>query len=550
MTDTVTLPRLWRTVRHLKPGQLYRRAWRALRRPAIDLAPAPPVRPGAGRRWTEPSRRLPSLVGPTEFDLLGTSGDLDALGWDDPAMDRLWRYHLHYFDDLNAEGARDRAGWHEALIARWIADNPPDAGTGWEPFPCSLRIVNWIKWARGGGTLSPQAIHSLAVQTRCLAKRLEYHLLGNHIVANAKALIFAGCFFAGPESAAWRHRGLAILDAQLREQILADGGHFELSPMYHSLVLEDLLDLIGLFRAHPDAVPARWRRQIDTWPQRIEAMRRWLDAMCHPDGEIAFFNDAAFAMAPAPAQLEAHARRLRLGCASAPRSPLVRLRASGHLRLASGPLLALIDVARVGPDHQPGHAHADTLSFELSVAGRRVLVNSGTSTYEPGSERMRQRGTGAHNTVAIDGHDSSEVWSSFRVGHRARPRDLSADAGPPIEVSCAHDGYARLPGGPVHHRRWRLGAGELVVEDRLAGGPHPARARYHFHPDLEVHPADGAGTGTVGAKNGPLLAWRVEEGEAALVPATWHPRFGASVPNLCLSVRLTGTAARVRFACL
>jgi len=550
MTVGAPLPRYWRTVRHLKPVQLYRRAWFTLHRPGIDPAPPPPVRAGFGRRWTEPSRRPPSLVGPTEFDLLGVTGDLDALGWDDPATDRLWRYHLHYFDDLNAEGADDRAAWHAALIERWIEDNPPCLGTGWEPYPCSLRIVNWIKWALGGHSLSQGAIHSLAMQTRWLSRRLEYHLLGNHIVANAKALIFAGFYFSGPESALWRHRGLAIVAAQLRAQILADGGHFELSPMYHARVLEDLLDLVALVRAYPDAVPARWRHQVERWPQVIGRMREWLDAMCHPDGEIAFFNDAAFGMASAPAQLEAHARRLRLGRGSRPRGPLVRLPASGYLRIASGPMLALLDVARVGPDHQPGHAHADTLSFELSVAGRRVLVNSGTSTYEPGAERLRQRGTAAHNTVVVAGRDSSEMWSSFRVGRRARPRHLLVEPGPPIEVSCAHDGYARLPGAPVHHRRWRLGAGELVVEDRLNGGAHPAEARFHFHPDLQLRPAEGAASGTVGAERGPLLTWRVEEGEAALVPATFHPRFGESRPNHCLSVRFSNGGAKVRFACV
>ena len=84
--------------------------------------------------------------------------------------------------------------------------------------------------------------------------------------------------------------------------------------------------------------------------------------------------------------------------------------------------MALLDVAPVGPDYLPGHAHADTLSFELSLFGQRVLVNSGTSQYEAGPERSRQRGTAAHNTVIVDGHDSSEVWAGFRVARRASSR--------------------------------------------------------------------------------------------------------------------------------
>src|SRR5690606_4780416 len=113
-------------------------------------------------------------------------------------------------------------------------------------------------------------------------------------------------------------------------------------------------------------------------------------------------------------------------------------------------------MAPVGPDYLPGHAHADTLSFELSLFGQRVLVNSGTSCYGHGSERIRQRGTTAHNTVVVDGADSSEVWSGFRVARRARAINPEVHDHQGLEASCSHDGYHRLPGRVTHHRRWRL----------------------------------------------------------------------------------------------
>ena len=141
------------------------------------------------------------------------------------------------------------------------------------------------------------------------------------------------------------------------------------------------------------------------------------------------------------------------------------LRDSGYVRLAAGPAVALLDVAPLGPDYLPGHAHADTLSFELSLFGQRVIVNGGTSRYGSGPERLAERGTAAHSTVQIDGADSSEVWGGFRVARRARPRDVRVHPGldplPPVlspaaagacagvlEVSAAHDGYCRLPGRP------------------------------------------------------------------------------------------------------
>ena len=182
------------------------------------------------------------MTGPRGFVFLNQPGQLDEIGWDGPQREKLWRYNQHYFDDLNAIDAPTRRAWHTALVEDWVADNPPGHGIGWEPYPLSLRVVNWIKWSLAGTTLSPAALQSLAVQVRWLTDRLEIHLLGNHLFANAKALVFAGLFFQGKEADTWLKKGLRILERQVPEQILPDGGHFERSTMYHALALEDILD--------------------------------------------------------------------------------------------------------------------------------------------------------------------------------------------------------------------------------------------------------------------------------------------------------------------
>jgi len=113
--------------------------------------------------------------------------------------EKLWLYNLHYFDDLVSCDAENKRELHSGWIKKWVQENPPGEGNGWEPYPTSLRIVNWIKWGVAGNCLSDEVLHSLAVQARYLLKKLEYHLLGNHLFANAnanaKALIFAGLFF-------------------------------------------------------------------------------------------------------------------------------------------------------------------------------------------------------------------------------------------------------------------------------------------------------------------------------------------------------------------
>ena len=243
----MTTPALYfHTVRHLRPIQIAARAWRRVHRPRADLRPAPARRKPSGP-YQRPLERPPTLVAADTFRLLNVERRCaTAADWHPLDVAQLWRYHLHYFDDLNAVHPEVRARWHRPLLERWVEENPPARVDAWDPYPVSRRLANWVKWAARGNVL-PAACHaSLAVQARWLSDCLEYHLLGNHLLANAKALMHAGLYFEGAEAERWYRRGMDILAQQLGEQVLADGGHFELSVMYHTLALEDLLDLINL----------------------------------------------------------------------------------------------------------------------------------------------------------------------------------------------------------------------------------------------------------------------------------------------------------------
>jgi uncharacterized heparinase superfamily protein len=535
-----SLSRLWRTVRHLKPIQIGGRLWFRLKRPRIDLSPAPALRIASGIWYPVPARR-PSLTGPQRFCFLNAEHQLAEAGWDDPLLPKLWRYNLHYFDDLQAAGWQDRAAWHSDLIAAWIAGNPPGQGSGWEPYPTSLRIVNWVKWQLAGGGLSAEALASLAVQARALVSRMEWHLLGNHLFVNAKALLFAGHFFDGPEAAAWRAVGLAVLRRELDEQFLPDGGQFELSPMYHALGFEDLLDLLNLVQHFPGLLPAGMVARLC---HHAGAARRWLGLLSHPDGQIAFFNDAAFGIAPGNADLDRYAGRLGIP-APPPPGAVEHLAASGYLRLAAGPAVLLADLARIGPDYLPGHAHADTLSFELSVFGQRVFVNSGTGEYGTGPERQRQRGTAAHNTVVLAGQDSSEVWGGFRVGRRAWLRDIAIEtaADGTMTATATHDGYAHLPGRPLHRRNFAMTATGLRISDRIlaAAGPGLAEARFHLHPAVRLREQDGQPVLQLPA--GRILHLVLRGGRWRAELASWHPEFGLTQASTCLVLPLAAGEA-------
>lgn len=538
--------RLWRTVRYLKWRQVIGRVRFRLARPTLDLSPKPGIRCAEGP-WVRPARRNPSLIGPATFRFLGETGSLDDHGWDGPTRSKLWRYNQHYFDDLNADGAHGRHDWHRALINRWIVENLPTAGSGWEPYPASLRIVNWIKYAFAGNELSEIACQSLAIQTRWLSKRLEWHLLGNHLFANAKALIFAGHFFDGEEADGWLATGLAILRGELVEQILADGAQFELSPMYHAIALEDVLDIYNLAIMHSREELAQ------EFSFRILGMLKWLLTMTHPDGEIAFFNDAATAIAPDNAELLRYAQDLGFTL-QPPADGITHHVQSGYVRMALGPAVVIADLARIGPDYLPGHAHADTLSFELSLGGQRLVVNSGTSEYGTGPERQRQRGTAAHSTLVLDGENSSEVWSGFRVGRRAKPFDVAVYGDETSLIAHgAHDGYKHLPGSPVHRRKWCLRDGQLFVEDAVEGsGIHQLEAYFHLGPVITAV-ADKA-NGVVKLRDiggGRQATFSAEGGVVEVMASSWHPEFGKRIHTQAIRVsahRSLPYALRYEFA--
>jgi uncharacterized heparinase superfamily protein len=348
---------------------------------------------------------------------------------------------------------------------------------------------------------------SIWLQAEWLSRNLETHLRANHLFENAAALAFCGACFGGPGDA-WLRRGIAWLDREIPEQVLADGGHFERSPMYHARVVHVLAML------HATRRPELVERVVEPLARTRAALAR----LCHPDGEIALLNDAAIGIAPDPREL-----------LEAP-SPegVFALRDTGYFGARSSGHYVVCDAAPVGPDYNPGHAHGDLLSFELSLAGRRVIVDAGVHGYDGDPLRAWCRSTRAHNTVEIDGQDQCEFWSTFRVAQRGRPRGVvwTADRGG-FRLSAWHDGYERLAGRPRHAREFRWYAdGVLLVRDRVtAARPVVAISRLHLHPDCSVEELS-ARRARIRHPGGVFSVVFAGEGELAVEASTYCPEFG------------------------
>lgn len=530
-----------RTVRHVRPRQIFWQLWTKVYHPKTVVRPTPPVR-RPEETWVEPPARPSAMLGPTTFRFLNEIREAAKPDdWFYEAGAVVSAYNLHYFDDLNMQGWQGRREWHRALIGRWIREVPNAKGLGWDAYPTSLRIVNWIKWFLAGNEPDREMLDSLSLQGRHLRHNIEWKLMGNHVLADAKGILFAGVYFSGPEADEWVRAGFEILASEFREEILADGGHYERSPMYHAIILEDLMDVINLVRTYPSAFTGTQRSQAQEWQDAASKMRRFNRLTLHPDGDPAFFNDAARGIAPSAVELDEYAVRLNLNDPVEEPAALAHLASTGFVRFADGALWLLADVGELGPAYQPGHAHADTLSFEASLFGTRVIVNTGTSTYAVGSRRLLERGTSAHNTVVVDGENSSEVWASFRVARRAHPFGFSMETdNGKTRFGCSHDGYRRLPGKVTHRREWRVSQGRLDIDDILIGEFRSAKGYFHFAPEAEVHLEDRRLRGIV---HGGSFEMRVEGARLSLEPYEYAPEFGKLLASTCLIAEFEGDRA-------
>src|SRR5690554_4021795 len=527
------------TIRYLKAKQLFYQLYYRFFKRSLNLADEPVIR-GRLSAWPEISYQESSTSDGITYDFLGESARLEG-DWNSPSYSKLWLYNLHYQDALNSKGAGERNELNCALVNEWISGNPPMTGNGWEPYCLSLRIVNWVKFFSrlDEANLKSEWLRSLALQAHALENQLEYHILANHLFANAKALVFAGTFLSGVNGERWLKKGLQLLENEVHEQFLSDGAHYERSPMYQGILLWDLADLLMLVK---QSGLSPLKRHVALWERKLSQGIDWLRALSHPDGEISFFNDATFGIAPTLDDLDAYARRLDIRL---PHAKVIE-DLEGRLMLPSGFGIVdwpgqhrlLVDVAPVGPDYQPGHAHADTLSCELSLFGQRLLVNSGISQYGEDAERHRQRSTPAHNTVAVDGENSSEVWAGFRVARRAKPFAVDLVQGAEeILLTASHDGYRRLPGSVTHCRKWHARSQQLSIEDQLDGRFQTAAAYWHFHPDIRVRQINDVHF-VAEMSQGQSVDILIEGGAAVLRDGLWHPGFGKSIANKYLEVRI------------
>lgn len=441
---------LLRTVKHLKPTQVFYQVRYRLIKPAYMALEAHVN----GFKFQVPSLKTDPIpkfkcVEGDKFTFLNLEHQFT--GWNFTGNGMLWTYNQDYFDWINQEGMSVDEGckWIDKFI-----DELPGNKVGLDPYPIALRSINWVKFlCKNPECATKERLDSLYSQLKLLEKKLEYNLLGNHLLEDAYAIYIGASFFDDQQLL---KKAGKLLKAQLREQILPDGAHYEQSPMYHCILLDRLLDCINVASSFKFQDSSQELENL-----RIFAVRMLghLESVRWDDGSIPLLNDSANGIAPTPVQLFDYAKRLGLEWKAIP------MKESGYRKMLTCNMEAFVDVGNITATYQPGHTHADTFNYELRIDRKPFVVDTGISTYNKTERRQLERSTIAHNCVSLDGKNSLEVWGGFRVGRRATVSNVRCkmeDGGGFVEAS--HDGF-----GKECRRRFEMIDGAFVVEDWYDG---------------------------------------------------------------------------------
>ena len=348
-----------------------------------------------------------------------------------------------------------------------------------------MRLVNAIAFYGRLGSPPPQLIaDDLYTGYRDLWSKREFHLGGNHLLENALALAAGAAAFGDIDG---QRRALRLLTAEIREQYLPDGLHYERSFTYHALLTyRQLLVLAILDQGHHDpSASASADLLRASLPAQLAVIRRHTPTI----GPYPRFNDVDPAAPPPPQWLYAFAKMLGVTA----EAPLEVASADITYRTFTRPNYQItVDVGAFAPDHLPAHAHCDALSFGIHDAnGSELIVDTGTSTYEASPTRLRERSTAAHNTVEVGLTNQAEIWAAFRVGRKPRVTLLDHT---PDRLVARVEAARGTSVAYTHTRALKFDSNAIKMTDRIAtvaAKSQRSRSRLHVAPGVNVEQRDG-----------------------------------------------------------
>lgn len=388
----------------------------------------------------------------------------------DPALQA--EYHrFNWLRDLHSLGTEEARAAAGKYLKDWIANNQNWHSVSWRPDVLADRVCNWLTYIRffaaeSDSDFAQSFLDSTARQVRHLRRAGRF--VPNQIerIAVTKALIYASVCL--PNNIRYLPRHLKAISKISARQILPDGGHINRNPISQMQALHHMIDIRSFLDNESISVPETLKLAIDRATPMVNFFR-------HGDGGFALFNGSTESDPQLIDFVLAKAETRDKPPTSAVNTGFERVIANQTVLIADGGAPSLI-----------GHdAHAGALSFEMSVAKQRLIVNCGTFIGKSSTWNLAQKSTAAHSTLVVEDRNSFEI-NSYKL-RSARKTGvttgrLEADGNTWIEMS--HDGYMASY-GVTHKRRLYINSPGTNIrgEDTLTGsGDHKFSIRFHLHP--------------------------------------------------------------------
>lgn len=462
--------------------------------------------------------------------------ELDASETGDKKI--VWELNRHqYFFTLGAAyNLTKDEKFAETFVAHledWMRENPPGTGINWaSSLEVAFRAISWI-WAfnffRESPKFTPEifrrSLKYLYLHGLHIEKYLStYYSPNTHITGEALGLYYLGTQFPFFRRAAfWRETGSDILLGELDRQIFEDGVYFEQTTWYqkytadfyaHFLILK-MLDKIGTNGGESQKIG-----------EKLQSVLDFLMYITRPDGSTPIIgdDDGGRALPLTTANSDDFRGTLAVGAVlfergdykfvaesskeevlwlfgkkgdeifqklppQRPAKTSVDFPQGGYYISRDGwaktDNYLLVDCGEIG-SLAGGHGHADTLSVELAVRGRNLLIDSGTYTYHQSKElRDYFRSSAAHNSLTIDGKSSSAPGAKFNWKTKARARVESWISEERFDFfKGSHDGYQNLDAN--HQRSVLFLKNEYwIMRDYVkTAGQHDYSLNFHFAPQI------------------------------------------------------------------
>lgn len=457
--------RLGRTVSHFKTAQLGEKFQYRLVKFCFDKNLLPlPVKKSKQVHFLkmQPTATCASLYRAGKFSFLNKEHDFgSSIDWNFGAHGQLWNIRLNSLEYLSHAETTKEDG--TALLNSMISEIKKNK-TRFDAHCASLRIINAIKFC-SRYEIDQTAINDfLFAQALYVRKNSELHLRNNHLLENGFALLFASHYFNQEKLYQFAAK---ILTRSIEQQILPDGAHFELCPMYHLWVVNRMLESLQILRSSTFHA----KDLLELIDAKLKLMLGWIVQMQFGNGSLPAINDSAEGYGPGVQAI------LKSACDLGLKASIHSLKESGFRKFKNRHFEMLVDVNGLTPSEAPGHSHADTFHFILHVFGDPLIIDTGVSTYELSQTRLYERSTAAHNTVTVKDLNQSELYGVFRAGRRAKVKLTKIS---PKELEASHDGYKHI--GVKHTRHFAFENDEIVITDTITS-KQPIKCSAYLHLD-------------------------------------------------------------------